>query len=267
MTYDVARYLEGKSDSLKASGSIAFVVIKTDQSGKPVALFFARNYSSPLKMQKNDASITLSSEGEGVDVEPERLYCMNYDTGEITTRKCMFPSSYRPYTGPNRSTAQTPAIAATSHFSRTTHSEYPNPNRITLDPERESVIEETETDGYVRVQTRLARHDLLKDCDWDPGNAVKLGEAQLDTLIQENSALDIRSQDPEAQIKITDEEVAQYVQNEDVITFLEGAIKELKEMVTAIPVKQVIDAKVKEERGKSQQGFHFTPLHLRKETI
>lgn len=102
LIYDIARYLEGDVDELTAKGSIAFIVIKRNGDGKPVKLFFGRNYGNPLKMKMTKNSLTLSSVGEGDDVEPNYLYSYDYDTKQLVKRRLFIPASYygRSYSPP-----------------------------------------------------------------------------------------------------------------------------------------------------------------------
>lgn len=113
LIYDIARYLEGDVTKLTAAGTIAFVIIKRNKSGKPVTLFFGRNYGNPLKMKITKNSLTLSSQGEGEDVEANQLYSYDYDTQKILKRPLTIPSSnygysgrgYQPYTPPKSGAA------------------------------------------------------------------------------------------------------------------------------------------------------------------
>lgn len=91
LIYDIARYLEGEVDELTAQGSIAFIVIKRNKDGKPTTLFFGRNSGNPLKIKKTKHSLTLSSQGEGKDVDPNKLYSYDYETGEIKSRYLYIP--------------------------------------------------------------------------------------------------------------------------------------------------------------------------------
>lgn len=91
LVYDIARYLEGEVDELTAQGSIAFIMIKRNKDGKPTTLFFGRNNGNPLKIKKTKHSLTLSSQGEGKDIEPNQLYSYNYETGELKKRFLLIP--------------------------------------------------------------------------------------------------------------------------------------------------------------------------------
>ena len=94
LIYDIARYLEGEVDELTARGSIAFIIIKRNKDGKNKTLFFGRNNGNPLKMKMTKHSLTLSSQGEGKDVEANQLYSYDYETGELKKRYLYIPSSW-----------------------------------------------------------------------------------------------------------------------------------------------------------------------------
>ena len=91
LIYDIARYLEGEVDELTARGSIAFIIIKRNKDGKNKTLFFGRNNGNPLKMKMTKHSLTLSSQGEGKDVEANQLYSYDYETGELKKRYLLIP--------------------------------------------------------------------------------------------------------------------------------------------------------------------------------
>lgn len=98
LAYDIASYMEGKQDKIKAAGSIAFIAIKRDKNGKAVSLIYGRNNGNPLKLKETDLSMTLSSEGDGIDIAPNTIYEFNYDTFETTSKYCFIPTySYGTY--------------------------------------------------------------------------------------------------------------------------------------------------------------------------
>ena len=93
LVYDLARYFEGEVTTITAKGSCAFIVIKRNKYGKPVTLFFGRNSGNPLKMKMTGNSLTLSSQGEGDDVEVNNLYSYDYDTNTISKRPMFIQTS------------------------------------------------------------------------------------------------------------------------------------------------------------------------------
>lgn len=90
LTYDIARYLEGEVNELKAQGSIAFIATQM-KDGKPVALYFGRNGGNPLKATRTKDSILLSSEGSGQMIKENTLYKYDYETGTTTERYMKIP--------------------------------------------------------------------------------------------------------------------------------------------------------------------------------
>lgn len=90
LLWDMALYLEGKQDRVKAYGGMAFVCIKL-YKGKLDKLYFGRN-TNPLNMLKVDKGIMLSSEGAGSSIEMDMLYTWNYNLKRLTTRKVVFPN-------------------------------------------------------------------------------------------------------------------------------------------------------------------------------
>lgn len=101
LIYDIAGVLEGEKKEIKAEGSMAFIIVKKNEYGKPVNLFFGRNSSNPLVMKKTKYSLTLSSQGEGEPITPNVLYSYDYDTGILIQRPLTFPSysHIQPYYG------------------------------------------------------------------------------------------------------------------------------------------------------------------------
>lgn len=96
LAYDLGLLFDGQTDKLSAEGSIAFVVVRRDPTGKAMGVFFGRNYSSPLVMKKTPNSLTISSEGEGEVVPVNKLHYFSYDTGKITTRDLTIYTGYKP---------------------------------------------------------------------------------------------------------------------------------------------------------------------------
>ena len=82
---EVALYLEGKQASIEAEGASAFIMLEV-AGNKPKTLFFGRNAGNPLRVQRTKDFFSLSSEGYGVEVMPDRLYQYDYKTGKTTER-------------------------------------------------------------------------------------------------------------------------------------------------------------------------------------
>jgi hypothetical protein len=96
LIYDLARFVEGQTDKVKATGSVAFIMVKR-HNGKPISVLFGRNSGSPLKIWKDKKGITLSSEGKGTDVPVNVLHEFNYATKKITTKPMEISSGWGNY--------------------------------------------------------------------------------------------------------------------------------------------------------------------------
>lgn len=101
LAWDVALYLEGKQDKLKAVGAMAFITIKL-KDGKPLKMYFGRN-TNPLNMLDVEEGICLSSEGPGDEIKSNTLYTFDYKTHKITDKFLGMPSSLPRPSEPYRS--------------------------------------------------------------------------------------------------------------------------------------------------------------------
>jgi hypothetical protein len=94
LMWDVALYLEGKQNELKATGSIAFICIAITPTARTV--YFARN-SSPLKLFKSNKHMMLSSEGHGIMIDSNQLHSYNEHTGKIMKVPLIIPTYVSTY--------------------------------------------------------------------------------------------------------------------------------------------------------------------------
>lgn len=85
LLWDFALTMEGKQKELTAYGGIAFICLKLVK-GKMEKMYFARNYSKPLKFKREDNSVSISSEGDGDEVPVQKLHTWNYDLKRLTKR-------------------------------------------------------------------------------------------------------------------------------------------------------------------------------------
>lgn len=94
LLWDFALTMEGKQEKMKAKGAIAFICLKLE-GGRLKKMYFARNYSSPLKMIRNKEGISLASELEGgEDIPVDVLHTWNYGLRRLTKREFKVPSRY-----------------------------------------------------------------------------------------------------------------------------------------------------------------------------
>lgn len=95
LLWDFALTMEGKQKELTAKGGIAFIALRL-AGGKLDKLYFARNYSSPLKMKRTNDGISLASELEdGEPIPVDVLHTWNYKLKRLTTKKFEVPSGYK----------------------------------------------------------------------------------------------------------------------------------------------------------------------------
>lgn len=92
LLYDLADVIEGKKHSLSVEGSIAFVMVQLDKKGKRKALYFGRNSGNPLKMKKYEHGFSLTSEGDGIDIETNRLFRYDYATRKFSSEYLYIPN-------------------------------------------------------------------------------------------------------------------------------------------------------------------------------
>lgn len=94
---ELALVIEGIKDKkdFNAYGSMAFIMVQTDNNGKRLNLFYGRNQGSPLKIKNTKDKFILASElNDGVDVKPDRLYKFNYATMVLSSEEMKFERSY-----------------------------------------------------------------------------------------------------------------------------------------------------------------------------
>lgn len=96
LLWDVALYLEGEQDELKAYGGIAFICLALPKDGRKSShLHFGRN-TNPINMIKTKDMIMLSSEGDGIETKRDTLYSYNYKSKKLDMKDLTI-RSYKPY--------------------------------------------------------------------------------------------------------------------------------------------------------------------------
>lgn len=215
LTYDIARYLEGEKDGISAEGSIAFIALKRDKKGKATKLFFGRNSGNPLVMKKTKRSITLSSEGEGKLIDPNYLYCFDYDTLEVTKRYLHIPLGWY-------------SSGTTSTYTSSMYDDYNS-----LGIYRGNTISEVFD----------ARDELMIDAGGDVWFALQLAYERIDSLETRKATLDEVIEQADDVDPWLDRNINEYVEVDDQIFYLEGAIDKLYKEANA---------------GKRQLGFQST---------
>lgn len=220
LTYDLARYIEGEVDSITARGSIAFIVIQRDKKGRRKALYFGRNTGNPLIMKRTIKSLTLSSEGDGVLIDPDVMYRFDYKTREVTREKCVFP---------------------TSGFSSYEYRKDGYPYYLDNDDDEELWIDDNGklirdpygyTKSFFTAEEQQERNKMLKEKDrlmietaFVPDRAIELGEWEIKVMEEEVARLKVKVR---ANIA-TDEETSTYYKYDDAVYYITQAVDRLKQ--------------------------------------
>lgn len=93
LMFELALIIEGRKEmkDFAAYGSIAFIMIQTDNDGKPLNLYYGRNDGSPLKiMGDRDKLIIASVLDGGQDIAVNKLNEISYLTNEIKSQPMTF---------------------------------------------------------------------------------------------------------------------------------------------------------------------------------
>ena len=90
---EVALFIEGHKKSIDTKGGVAFFCIQTDKEGKVIAHYYGRNEDRPLiaeavlskkARKKHGDYLSLKSEGGGVSIAANKLFRIDYATGDAT---------------------------------------------------------------------------------------------------------------------------------------------------------------------------------------
>ncbi len=87
LAIELAQVIDGQKSEIEAKGSIAFVALQLEKkSNKVLNVYYGRNYSNPLKLEKTKEFLALTSEGSGAIVEADKLFCYDLKTKETTSQ-------------------------------------------------------------------------------------------------------------------------------------------------------------------------------------
>lgn len=91
LAIELARHIEGKSKSVDAKGTMAFIVLQT-KDGVVKKLYYGRNFGNPLYREAlAEGILGLKSQGAATEsVDTHKLFCYDYATGETTDTSCVF---------------------------------------------------------------------------------------------------------------------------------------------------------------------------------
>lgn len=245
LAYDIGRFLEGQTQQMTSKGSVAFIAIKRSKKGVPLAVYFYRNFGSPLRAKITNWSLTVSSEGEGELLEVNKLFCFDYKTQGMTKRNLDIPEYSRTYYGANYYEGF--GFGYSPRWQRRSHS--------VIDEEEDDELFElgytpptnSETARYFdqefewreRGKIKAIKDRLMYEANENPFDALEDGESELSTLQRREKELEQLVEFEEAG---TEEESDEYMEIPDKIYYLKGAISELE----------------KECQSATKQGFFLT---------
>lgn len=98
LMYDIADVIEGKKDKLECEGSIAFIIVQLDKDGNRKALYFGRNSGNPLKIKKYNSGFSLTSEGDGINIDMNTLFKYDYATKVFSQTPLCIPTGWEHHT-------------------------------------------------------------------------------------------------------------------------------------------------------------------------
>ena len=84
---DLANLIECRQSNIEAYGTISFIAIQTEKSGKVVAVYYGHNDGNPLIEENDKTLFCLRSLGKGGgmrDVPTNKIYRLDWNTKEIT---------------------------------------------------------------------------------------------------------------------------------------------------------------------------------------
>ncbi len=87
LAVELARYLSGKSLEIDTTGSVAFIVLETNKSGKTLKYHYGRNEGNPLTITDTERIEILASEG-GTLLPANTLFTYDYKTKITTQEAC-----------------------------------------------------------------------------------------------------------------------------------------------------------------------------------
>ena len=86
LAIDIALFIEGFQDEIRAVGTIAFVCYQTNKRNKIKKIFYGRNYGSPLEVEDSGRLVALRSEGGDSSLPPDILYEIDYASQALIER-------------------------------------------------------------------------------------------------------------------------------------------------------------------------------------
>lgn len=222
LLYEVALYLEGWQKTIEAKGSMAFIVAKKDKSGKPMGVYFGRNYGNPLKIKETAFSLTLASEGKGEDVEPHKMHFYDYRTHKITSEACTFPTGGTYEYSTNYYGGM--GFGFQSREEWESDNEFSGLKGARSDRDVEKILRKWDMHRIESNRVRRIKEQLLYDNYENPFDAVVSGEYEIEQLKKREGVLENLTHSG----LIMDDDVDELMSIPDKIYYIGLAIQELE---------------------------------------
>lgn len=123
LAIELARLVSDKGTDIGTHGSVAFMMLEVDRTGRPLRMHFGRNGGNPLGKRKKNGHIIVSSLG-GDDIEDNTWYAYDYETGAEVSEKMKIGNYYdykKDYSKDNKSTAVSAYTGHNMHNTSTIH--------------------------------------------------------------------------------------------------------------------------------------------------
>ena len=83
-------------DKFTAYGSMAFIMLQTDNYGRPLNLYYGRNEGSPLKIKSDADKVVIASDIDGAEITADKLNKFCYLDGKNSSENMKFHHYYSP---------------------------------------------------------------------------------------------------------------------------------------------------------------------------
>lgn len=102
LAIELARFVEGLSDSIDTRGAVAFVMFQfSKEDASLVRVFFGRNEGNPLNVERNNEFFVLKSSSQnGEEVEANKIFVLDPKTDRVGLYKEVQIGSYYSYKPP-----------------------------------------------------------------------------------------------------------------------------------------------------------------------
>lgn len=167
LAIDFARTIEGQQESMKATGSIAFIAIRLEKkTRKPLMLYYGHNAGSPLTIERQRDFLAITSEG-GTPLVTNMLYSHDYATGEDNERTFMVGTYHTPSVGFGASYNNKTEGLPSFDFGTAYGNDYAGFTRPELEMELDYLGEElADTERAIKLAREANEKDELAAAEW-----------------------------------------------------------------------------------------------------